>query len=76
MTDDKKTEAPTVDTKRPVGRPKTRLPVKLLRGYQPYPETEGGPLPPKLMKGTECELPADEARRLVDLRVAVRNDAF
>ncbi len=55
--------------KRPVGRPRATLPVKLLRGYQP----EGMRKQPL---GAELELPADEARRMVSLGIAERNDAF
>lgn len=46
-----------------------RLPVKLLRNYCPH----GGV---KQAAGAEIELPRDEAVHVVNVGIAVRNDAF
>lgn len=54
--------------KRPAPKPETK-PVKLLKNYF---QIGGG----KLLKGSEVELPADEARAAVSKGIAVRNDVF
>lgn len=59
------------ETRRGHGRsPKPQtLPVKLLKGYWPK---RGG----RHQAGEEIELPIDEARSVVKLGIAVRNDEF
>jgi hypothetical protein len=44
--------------------------VVILKGYQPYPEKEGGPLPEKLQAGMVTRLPMKEAKRLLNMGVA------
>lgn len=60
------------EVKRGPGRPpKPELkPVKLLRNYWPM-DGRG-----KVMRGSEIDLPPDEARNAISKGIAVRNDAF
>lgn len=55
---------------KPGGSVKSKLPVRLLRGYAPL---DGGR---KLIAGEVVELPAQEARAVVEKRVAERADDF
>lgn len=58
-------EKPKTTRKKAV--PKT-FPVKINRGY--FPEDGGSKLP----RGTECELPVDEALAVIEAGIAERND--
>lgn len=68
--------------KRGPGRPRKRLPVRILRGHwpsSPYRHVatdEERPVGTKALVGWVVELEADEARRLVQTGIAERADDF
>jgi len=57
-----------------------RFPVKLKSGYVPndpaWPKDPRTGFPQKALKGEEVSIPIDEARRLIKLGLAERNDGI